>query len=245
MEKVMYPMKLKKHLNRVENRANLATQAFSIVYGQCSPAVRDRLEANPKWNAVLASLDVVIELLKMIQTSLFSGATTRHTMHSLITAHDAFMSFRQTSRMTNSAYLDKFKLLLDVFVHLGGEIGVPSTPASEYLVAVDASAPTPTELEAAKKRAQEAYLGVRFLHHSDLNRYGALLAEIENSYTRGQQSYPTTLVQAYNILVNYVNPARNNGTGESQGMAFAQEAGEHEPGRGGGRGGRGPGGGRG
>jgi hypothetical protein len=101
------------------------------VIGQRSPAVRNRLEAHATWAAIHASLDV-IRLLQLIRTSLFSGAMSRHTMHALIEAQDVLMLFRQTTRMTNGAYFDKFKaLLLEVYQHLGGDVGVIHVPPEE------------------------------------------------------------------------------------------------------------------
>jgi hypothetical protein len=90
-------------------------------------------EAHTSFKAIKASLDVIM-LLHLIRSSLFSGATSRHTMHALLEAQDAFMPWRQTSRMTNnSAYLDKLKGLLEVYQHLGGDVGVLFVPPVEYI----------------------------------------------------------------------------------------------------------------
>jgi hypothetical protein len=79
-------------------------------------------------------------------------------------------------------------------------------------------------IEEARSNAREAYLAIRFLRRADPNRYGAMVADMENDYTRGYTGYPTTLVKAYDILINYVNPNRNSGHDDSQGMAFYQGA---------------------
>jgi hypothetical protein len=239
---------MKEYRYMINNRSELIKKSFAIVIGQYSPAVRDRLEAHATWTAIHASLDI-IRLLHLIHTSLFSGATSRHTMHVvLIEAQDAFMSFRQTNRMTNGAYFDKFKALLEVYQHLGGDVGVIHVPPDEYVEAADPSRPTVAELEMGRTQARDEYLAIRFLRSSDPVRYGALLADVENSHTRGQDSYPTTLTtMAYEMLVNYVNPNRNSGSGESHGLSFYQES-SNERDHGstaGGRGGRGFGRGRG
>jgi hypothetical protein len=71
----------------------------------------------------------VIKLLKLIRTSLFSGATSQNATHALVEAQDAIILFCQSSRMSNAAYFDKFKALLEeVYQHLGGDMCDPCPP---------------------------------------------------------------------------------------------------------------------
>jgi Zinc knuckle len=51
--------------------------------------------------------------------------------------------------------------------------------------------------------AKEVCQATAFLSQSDKKRYGELLSELENDYTKGQSSYPTTLVKAYQYLNEY------------------------------------------
>jgi hypothetical protein len=96
------------------------------------------------------------------------------------------MFFRQVARMSNADYPKKFKGHLDVLQYLGGDVGVVLAPLIEYTNAlVDPDNPTKDEIRQARAQAKDEYLGIRFLQHSDPIRYGALLAEVENSHTRG------------------------------------------------------------
>jgi hypothetical protein len=47
-----------------------------------------------------------------------------------------------------------------------------------------------------------------FLVNSDRAGYGSLVRDIENEYTQGSDTYPTTLSAAYDYLVNYWPTAR-------------------------------------
>ena len=58
----------------------------------------------------------------------------------------------------------------------------------------------------AKTKAREEYLAILLLMKSDPKRYGTLVTDVENTYTRGQNGYPTTVSGAYDMLVNYKNP---------------------------------------
>lgn len=106
-----------------KDREELCKQAYAVVIGQCSRTVRDRLQGSTTWNTIHAQSDV-ISLLKLIRTSLFSGATSRHHVHALQEAQDDFMSLYQHHRMSNAMYLERFKDTYAVYKHLGGKIGL-------------------------------------------------------------------------------------------------------------------------
>ena len=48
-----------------------------------------------------------------------------------------------------------------------------------------------------------------FLTKSDKGRYGQLVIDLENQYTRGTDQYPSTITETYNMLVTYKKPANN------------------------------------
>ena len=73
--------------------------------------------------------------------------------------------------------------------------------------------------------AQEEYLVVLLLTKSDPKRYGSLVTDVENAYTRGQNGYPTTVRGAYDMLVNYKNPNQAlRMQNQDTRIAFAQDA---------------------
>jgi hypothetical protein len=84
-----------------------------------------------------------------------------------------------------------------------------------------------TDPEAFKKavsRCKDEYIGVGLLIKSDPKRYNSsLMADLVNSYTRGQDVYPDTLTGAYDMLVNYHAPHPHSHIMQIQddGMAFA------------------------
>ena len=55
------------------------------------------------------------------------------------------------------------------------------------------------EPEAAKRR----YLGVAMLCGADQGRYGNLVEELQNDFTKGNRNYPANTTKAYNLLLNY------------------------------------------
>ena len=51
----------------------------------------------------------------------------------------------------------------------------------------------------------EKYMYLAFLCQSDIKRYGRLLEELENDFTKGNSNYPTDLVTAYRMISEYKN----------------------------------------
>ena len=62
-------------------------------------------------------------LLRLIRTSMYTGATSKNAIHWLLEAQNKFFTFRQTSRMSNADYLRNYTALTDQVVHLHGEFG--------------------------------------------------------------------------------------------------------------------------
>jgi hypothetical protein len=136
-----------------EAREELKKQAYAIVLGQCSQAIRHRLEASTTWERVNASSDFIL-LLQLIPSCLFSGSTTRHEVHALQDAEDNFFMLKQTPNMSNAEYLDRFKTYLQVYEHLGGEVGGLSSNFERYDDATNPDHPTAEEMSLATATAK-------------------------------------------------------------------------------------------
>lgn len=81
-----------------------------------------------------------------------------------------------------------------------------------------------------KVTATNRYLAVGFLTGADHNRYGKLIEELGNDYLKQMDMYPKTIVEAYNLLVNYQQDPRNMvqiGTNDS--VAFTTANGMKRP----------------
>jgi len=104
----MCKLDLKDHHEKVKHRAANMQKIFSLVLGQCSRTIRDRLEADANWNTINTGSDIMA-LLALIRQCMCTQATARHATHSLIDAQVALCKFRQGEKMTNSEHLECLK----------------------------------------------------------------------------------------------------------------------------------------
>jgi hypothetical protein len=125
---------------------------------------------------------------------------------------------------SDRAYLEQFKGLLEVYQHHARDVG------GQQSLEVDRSIDRPDDiglqrtylrnLGEEQNKGKSKYIATRFLTRSDPIHYGSLLAEIENAHTRGQDSYPTSLTMAYDMLVDYIDPEYSKLHGYTRGMIF-------------------------
>ena len=107
----------------IETKRTEATrQAYAVVIGQCSRALRDRMETHNEWASIKDSTDI-IELAKLIRKAMYSGASSKHDTVTFIEAEQELMRFKQGKNMSNAKYLEVFKAKVEVYEHLGGEPG--------------------------------------------------------------------------------------------------------------------------
>ena len=86
---------------------------------------------------------------------------------------------------------------------MGGEL---TAIDDTKLVAAELAAGGSVDLEAATTACREKMLAMYFLMGSDPKRFAILRRELENGQTMGQNHYPETVTDAYNLLVHYKRP---------------------------------------
>ena len=214
---------LKSYKKEVKTREKNSSKAFALILGQCSDMLRSKIESHDDWETTNRDDDPV-ELLKIIKHCMVHKTTTRHKGYSIIEAEGALNRFRQGEKMTLEDYRDRLISLIDVFRDVGGEPGTSKLMVKEY---------------GSESAALEAYTALRIINQSDPKRFGDLVNELSNQYTRGLDGYPDTVSKAFDMLVNYKPPRRNNNNNQypKNELSFATVGEEeHGGGRGGGRG---------
>jgi hypothetical protein len=108
----------------------------------------------------------------------------------------------------------KFKDLIDALEHYGAEIGtdiglVKDAAEHNGVLDVDSLQLGQPDYEKYKAVAREQYLSVCFLPGADHAKYGSLVLELENDYTKGTNHVPATVAAAYELMNQIKLPQRN------------------------------------
>ncbi len=95
--------------------------------------------------------------------------------------------------------------IVDVIKSLGGSLSDDMYLQDELPAREPARGYTEAQKQEARERILEKKVACGILIRADRGRYGKLIEEIENDYLKGNNDYPTTPMEAYNLLVNYKN----------------------------------------
>jgi hypothetical protein len=159
--------------NATECRTKAMGQGSAIILGQCSPTIVDRIKSNALYNEISAN-DDVIGLLRLICTSMYTRATSKNQMYSLIEARAKFHAFHETSRMTNAEYLHTFKSNIYAVEHLNGDIGTDLDFVMQKIHAMGGDSTDQITVAAMKEIVCKEYIAMHFFLHADSKQYGNL-----------------------------------------------------------------------
>jgi hypothetical protein len=114
--------------------------------------------------------------------------------------------------MTCQQYYETFKNNVEVIEYCGGTLGKDTGLVNAELTTAGLTRATagPGQLRDAEDAAKERVLvACALLYGSNRVRYGKLLEDLENDYTQGANKYPSTLQQAYALLLHWKQDPRN------------------------------------
>jgi hypothetical protein len=187
MEMEIWKIEYKTYSEALKRRELLVGQVFAIVLGQCSPTVVDRLKSSATWDVINGGNDLM-GLLRLIRTSMYTGATSKNPLQSLLEAQSKFLAFRQTSRMTNAEYLRTFTALSDQVVHLHGDLGTDQTYVTARIVE-DGDDPTDAAIRASMiLTVREEYLAMMFFTHAEASVLVLWLPLLRTTLSEGSTS---------------------------------------------------------
>jgi hypothetical protein len=170
---------------------------YSLVWGQCTEIMRQRLEALPNFNTMSTKGDSV-GLLKAIKSLVYNFRSQKYLPHSLHLAAQQFYNCKQSKRMTTQAYIEEFQSRVDVIKESGGSIG--HSPEMVKRLCKQKGTPMKDMDKAAtlaiQKESKERYLAVAIMIGADRSRFGTLLEDLQNDYLQKRDNYGRILQPA-------------------------------------------------
>ena len=199
---------------------------FSLVWGQCSDAMRQKIESLGNYYE-LSSSSNGIDLLVTIRDAAFDYQSQKYRIETINEALRRILTFRQGPTMTTQEFYEQFLNKIEVYIHQGGS--VEPHPGSVVTLANENGWDINNLTKTEKSMAKEAEWANIFIINSDRVRYGSLLISLQNEFLNGCNKYPKTLNEAYNRLTYWrEEKSTNQYSIANDGVTFAHTGGESD-----------------
>ena len=191
--------------------------AYSLIWGQCSDVMRQKVEAYSGYPIISKHGDA-IELLKVIKDVAYNYQVQKYTPEAVCEAKRRFYGCRQLRHQSTQAYFEHFQNQVDVISHIGGIVG--NDPILISKTAGNLGKEVEEMNEEDRSKTKDEFLAIAFLTGADRMRYGKLLDELQNDYLQGYDGYPKTLSSAYHRLTNWKGESRQNNMADYDSVSF-------------------------
>ena len=198
---------------------------FSVVLGQCPPAMKTKLIGESTYKDIKARSDVV-GLLLLIRAAAYEYESQRYPHLAIHASMTAYYTHKQKYYTTCDDYLKSYESHQDVVRHCGGRIGEHDAIVEYHLKMAGKTfeSATLSEKEAAATEGRDAYEAMAFLAGLNPDRYQDLLNELANAFNAGRDEYPKTLTDAHKYVTSWIGSRRQPGAGRtSDAVAFVTQ----------------------
>ncbi|KAI2493026.1 hypothetical protein MHU86_21527 [Fragilaria crotonensis] len=174
-------------------RGNLAALQ-AVIWGQCSEAMKAKVKSLDGY-AASAKEDDCEWLLNNIKA----------------------ITMQQQQGQSADSYLEAMKSHTDTIEYHGGTLVLNQSSRRRPRTTEPCTPP-----RKGQRIARDCTLAAALIRGSDPTRYGTLVADLANQYSKGKDEYPTDITSAYSLLVNYRTPV--NATYRARNSAVASES---------------------
>jgi hypothetical protein len=204
-------------------------QAFSLILGQCTQLLQDRMKQDTDWNMTSMSYNP-LELYRLIKKMTLAQTEDQYPFATVYNQDLNFYSFQQET-MSNPQWYKKFNTKVDVGLAIS--ITRQHKVLLEYVAqenhTLTFAALSSEQKQAVGDDAEERYISYAFLRQSGA-QHDNLKVDLRNDFTTSSNQYPKIRQQTLHLLDKYSKTVVVPKMTSSEGSSFAQK---------GGRGGRG------
>ena len=210
MVQLMFAEEIKEHVKRTRKLDEKIKFLWSVLWGQSSQAIRNRLEALNNYETMKQDSNG-LALLIAIKDLLYNVQDRKYVPLSIHLAKRQFYLNSQGRSVSVANYYEQFNNTIDMLEHCGASLGEDDGIITKVLEHhdIEPSTATATQKENARIEAQEWYYGLAFLMGADRVRFGRYLEDLENDFTQGVDCYPKSRVDAHHVLANWKQDPRN------------------------------------
>ena len=191
------------YLKEKKDLENTLESLFDVIYGQCSPLMRVKLNATQTFKK-MRETSAVWDLLKQIK-----GIT--HQFQSNISPYEAideakrqyYSYVHNNDHMDANTYVKTMKNIVDSIEFYGGTLGEDKV-LIEYEKALDKKlgrqAKSDDEYKALTKNKM---IAVGVLRRADKRYFGHVLRDLRNEFQLGRDTYPENHTRSLDLMQNY------------------------------------------
>ena len=174
---------------------NFRAALYSVIWGQCTPLMKDKLQAKESYNTIKSSRDG-IALLSLIKETTFTFDSGR--IYKLVgrdKLKEDFYSLKRRNNQSMHSYYEVFRAKVKVLQEAG--VKLYDTDLVKYIAKgyKREDAPTAEDFE----EAQERCIAIRFIRSCGNKEYEA---HLQNMFLDGHAAYPASLADARAIIDN-------------------------------------------
>jgi hypothetical protein len=185
---------------------------YSVIWGQCSMPMRAKLGAAQDFD-IIEDKKNSARLLREVKGISYEYDGHRNPYLSLDDAKTKYYKYYQKENETNVSHFNTFCALAEVVEHHGGDIGrddaLVNLEVKKVLPGEDIDTVGSEKLALFRTISRSKALAIDFIKTSNWTRYGALIDDLENQYSRGTDQYPSDLPKALNTIDCYVRGRTN------------------------------------
>jgi len=192
------------HWKRKGVYADNKMKLYSLIWGQSTRSTQSKLETHQDFEECKAEYDS-LKLIKIIREFVFRSDDWQYKFKAEDQAKRNYYNLKQTPDMSCQEYFERVRNAVDVIKSLGGSTIDNMHLKDELPDREPRGGYTTEQLAGAKTRIENKTIAYGILVRADRSRYGKLIEEVENDFLKGNNDYPKTPTEAYNLLVNYRN----------------------------------------
>lgn len=216
---------------RMDKYKGNESNAWALIYDQCSPELKNKLEGTENYDAAKSTNDVA-KLLTMIRGYCCQFDLLSDEYMAIVAAIKNLFYFFQKVEQSNADYHEDFMAMLEVIEEYGGAGSMTHFPnmLKREIEAdgTDMSNATNEQMKKGKKVVREKFLAALMLSGANGTKYNDLKRGMKENFVTGTSTYPESPEAVLRILNAYVPPAGWNkrrqeaGTTSEEGAMFAQ-----------------------
>ena len=181
---VMYHIRLKQHVSDLSKYEDNLEKYFSVIIGQCSPAIEQIFEGDESFMAIKVASDS-IRLMKILERICYNY-------------HETFKTIVELCKVSGINFVVMCSAnanMAIIILHREGKVSKVETYMEETYFTLSAD-----ERKAVDDMVEKIFLSTRFLSLSSEKLHGFRKQELKNYLTKGDDKYPRTISDTINFL---------------------------------------------